>query len=214
MHQDAVASDRGEQAHLRRADDRSGPYRDVAGLHVVAGAAHVGPGAHASQHRHPRLAAVGPPQWQHRVGQRRHRGAGLNARGLLRLQPARGPRAGFDRSHHRQAEVTLRAFFAIPVTVVADTEDIHTADGVSVDGGLVETGQRALGDDFLGAHQPLRFGDGYPDRPRRHRRGGYPSLLFLDRTHSTPIQSSGAVMTCQQSISPNRSTNHRRNSGP
>ncbi|MDT7731209.1 MAG: hypothetical protein QOK45_1462, partial [Mycobacterium sp.] len=35
--------------------------------------------------------------------------------------------------------------------------------------------------------QTLRLGNRYPDRAWRHRSGRDPGLLFLDRTHRTPI---------------------------
>ena len=186
MHQHTLASNGGEQAHLGRADDGACPHRDVAGLHIVAGAANIGSGPDAAQHRHPRLAAVGPPQRQHRVGERRHRRTGLHARGLAGLQPARRAGTGLDRAHDGQTDLAVPLVLAVLITT-ADTEHVHTAHGVSVNRGLIETRQRTFGDDLLGAHQTLRFGDGYSDRSGCYRSGRYPGLLLLHRTHHTPI---------------------------
>ena len=190
MHQHALATDRGQKAHLSGADDRASAHRDVAWLDVVAGAADVGARPHAAQHGHPRLSAVGPPQRQHSVGEGRHRRARLHARGLTRLQPARLAGACLDRAHHREADFAVSVVVGIRGVVAVgrtNAKHIHAAHGVTVDGGLIEARQRTLSDDFLGAHQTLRFGDRHPDRAWRHRGSRYPGLLFLDRTHRTPI---------------------------
>ena len=119
MDQHAFAADGGQQTDLRGADDRARPHRDVAGLDIVTGATDVGAGAHRPQHPHPRLPAVGPPQRQHRIGQRRHRRAGLHTGGLSRLQPARRPRARLDGAHHGQADLLIaRAVGRSSVVVV------------------------------------------------------------------------------------------------
>jgi hypothetical protein len=70
---------------------------------------------------------------------------------------------------------------------LTDGEHVDTADCVAVDRGLVEAGQRTLGHDFFGAHQPLRLGDRNANRPRRHGSGRHPGLLLLHRTHSAPF---------------------------
>ncbi len=192
-----VTSHRGQQPDLGGADDRPGPHGDVAGLHVVAGAPHVGARPHAAQHPHPRLAAVGPAQRQHRVGQCRQRRPGLHPRGLARLQSAGRPCAGRDGAHHRQCHAAPGRRLLRPLVLVvgllvgwldlAHAEHVDAADRVAVDGGLIESGQRAFGHHFFGAQQPLRLGDGDPHRPRRHRGGRHPGLLLFHRTHSAPF---------------------------
>ena len=128
--------------------------RFAGGLHIVAGAAHVGTRSHTAQHPNPGLAAVGPAQRQHRVGQRRHGRTSLHPNGLLGLQSRRSTRARLDGRDHRQAD--------LPLTVTAlgaQCQHIDTAHGIAVDGSLVEAGQRSFGHHLFGAHKALRLGD-------------------------------------------------------
>ena len=191
MHEDTVAPDRGQQPHLCGADDRARPHRDVTRLDVVARPTDIRSGAHTAQHRHARLTAVGPSQRKHGVGECRHRRACLNPCRLLGLQPAGGARTGLNRAHHRQAHLTVGAslglFGAVVLITDTDAQHVHAADGVAVDGGLIESRQGALGDDFLCAHQTLRLGDRDPDGSGSHRGGRYSSLLLLNRPHHTPF---------------------------
>ena len=107
------STDRGQQTHLGRADDRARAHRDIAGLNVVAGAADIGARAHATQHGHSRLTAVGPPHRQHRVGERRHRRTGLHPCRLSWLQPARSSGARLDRAHHGQTDLLFAALGSV-----------------------------------------------------------------------------------------------------
>ncbi len=146
-------------------------------------------------------AAVGPPQRQHRVGQGRHRSAGLHAGGLSRLQPTRCARARLDHAHHRQADLLIAARRRRPALVVATyrahPEHVDAAHGIAVDGGLIEAGQRAFGHHFFGAHQALRFCDRYAHGSRGYRSGRDSCLLLLNRTHKTPFSIAGPIVTCQ-----------------
>jgi len=54
---------------------------------------------------------------------------------------------------------------------------------VAVHRGLVESGQRALGDHVLGAQQTLGLGDGHPYRRRTHRSGENPFELLVYWPH-------------------------------
>ena len=176
MHQHALAADRGQQSDLCGADDRPGAHGDVAGLHVITGPSHIGPGPHPAQNPHPGLAPVGPPQGQHGVGQRGHRCAGLDTSGLLGLQPARRAGARLDDACHRQHDLGFPC-----------GADVDAAHRVAVDGRLVEAWHRMLGDHLFGAHEALRLRDGYPDRPWGHGGSRHPGLLLLNRTHSAPF---------------------------
>ena len=209
-------------------------HGDVAGLDVVAGAPHVGTRGRAAQDPHPLRPAVGPAQRQHRVGQRRQRGAGLHPGRLAGLQPAGCARTGFDGSRHRQDQP------AAPPSSLSSSENgrrrhaafsdahpdhVDAAHRVAVDGGLVEAGQRPLGHHFLGTHQSLRLGNGNTYGPRGDRGGRYPGLLLLHRTHERAFlpssrdgrqrrERTGPLPSGYCSVRPNRATNHRRNSGP
>ncbi len=191
VHQDAFAAHRRQQPYLGRADDRSGSHGDVAGLDVVAGAPHIGTRGGAAQDPHPLHPAVGPAQRQHRIGQRRQRGAGLHPGRLAGLQPAGGARTGLDGSGHRQDQPAALARVGVFVVVGERPDDTHLTDPdhvdaahrVAVDRGLIESGQRPFGHHFLGAHQSLRLGDGNTYGPRGYRGGRYPGLLLLHRTH-------------------------------
>jgi len=113
------------------------------------------------------------------------------ARTPSRLQPAGGARTGLDRAHHREAHLTVGAspglFGAVVLIIDTDAQHVHAADGVAVDGSLIEPRQRTLGDYFLCAHQALRLGDRDPDGSGSHRGGRYSSLLLLNRPHNTPF---------------------------
>ena len=220
-----------------------GAHRNVTGLDVVSGAAHIGTRRRPTQNPHARRPAVGPPQREDRIGQRGQRGPGVHPGGLPWLQAARCARTGLDGSHHRQDQplapvpigwVAGRVVGWLTETIaahLADTQHVDAAHRVAVDRGLIETGQRPLGHHFLGAHQSLRLGDGDTYRPRSHRGGRYPGLLLLHRTHSAPLcpqALAGAVSGDLArrgtpgpalspgycSVRPNRATNHRRKSGP
>ena len=176
----------------------------------------------SAQDPHARFAAVGPTQRQHRVGERGHRRTGLHPRGLPRLQTSGSAFARGDGRDHGQRDVGVAAGIR--------AHHVDAAHGVAIDGSLIESGQRALGDHLFGAHQALSFGNRHPHRPRRHRSCRNPGLLLLNRTHSSPfcIPMTPWLTTCsrtcgptvppvsgaQRSARPNRSTNHRRNSGP
>ena len=71
--------------------------------------------------------------------------------------------------------------------VRAGVSNIDATHGVAVDGGLIESRQRAFGDNFFGAQQALSFGDRDPDRPRCHRRRRHDGLLLLDRPHVSSV---------------------------
>ena len=181
MHQHPLPTDRRQQTDLCRPDDGAGTHRHVTGLHVIAGAPDISARAHPAQGPHPRLTAVGPAQRKNRVGQCGHRRAGLDPRGLPRLQPGGGAVSGSDRRNNRQAHITGA------VTAGIGTQHVDAAYRITVDSGLVEPRQRAFGDNFFGAHQPLGFGNRHPNRPGCHRCSSYPSLLLFNRTHSSPF---------------------------
>ena len=235
MYQYALPADRGKQPDLGGADDGAGPDRDITGLHVIARAPYIRPRPHAAQHPNPGTTAVGPAQRQYRVGERRHRRAGLDPRRLTGLQPARGPLTRLDQTHHRQADLAVgRRLFILVALVLrrpAETEHIDAAHRVAVDRSLIETRQRTLGDHLFGAHQALGFGDRHPNRARCHRSRGHSSLLLLNRTHNMPFspeeapgrrrparggcaRRSSRYCSADPDASPSRSINHRRNSGP
>ena len=167
------------------ADDRAGPHRDIARLHIVAGAAHVGARAHTPQHLDPRLSPVGPPQRQHRVGQRRHGCTGLDPDGLLGLQAGRRARAGLDGTDHRQTELTVGIVVGIVRT--GGTDHVDAAHRVPVDRSLVEARKGPFGHDLLGAHQALRLGDRNAYRSRGHGCRLHAGLLLFHRTHNAPF---------------------------
>ena len=71
VHQHLVAAHRGEQPDLRGADDGARAHRDVAGLHVVADAAHEVAGTDRLVDLDAGAAAVGAVERQDRVGEGR-----------------------------------------------------------------------------------------------------------------------------------------------
>ena len=120
-------------------------------------------------HGHPRVVAVGVADRHDRVGERGQRRAGVDPDGLARLQPPGLPRSGRDLADHRQQH-----------RLGAGRLDVHAAYRVAVDGRLVEAGQRAFGDDLLGAQQALCLGDGHPYRRRTNCGGKRPAELLVD----------------------------------
>jgi hypothetical protein len=190
MHEHPLTTDGRKQADLRCTDDHARAHRHIAGLHIVTGAPHVGARGHTAQHPNLRVAAVGPPQGQHRVGECRHRRPGLDASGLPRLQPARRPRASLDVPDNRQPYFDAVAVPVVGITALTNLGDVDAAHRVTVDRGLVERGQRPLGHHLFGAHQALGFGNRDADRSGRDRRRHHARLLLLHRTHSMPFCSS------------------------
>ena len=201
MNQHARLTDRREQSDLRRADDRSGTDRDIAGLDVVADSSNVVAAVDTVPDLDLLIATVGPAQGHHGIGERRHRGARLDAYRLPRLKSGRGTRtrrnlADHGKRHdHRLTGLEVDQFGTACVEFVelvgiagsrrSGERHIDGPHGVPVDGGLVKTGHRSLGDDLLGAHQSLRLGDGHPYRPRSHRRSGHQRQMIFDGPHLT-----------------------------
>jgi len=70
VHQHPFPPDRSQQPHLGSPDDRSGAHGHITGLDIVPGTPHVSTRGGPAQDPHLRRPAVGPPQWQDRVGQR------------------------------------------------------------------------------------------------------------------------------------------------
>ncbi|SKY41200.1 Uncharacterised protein [Mycobacteroides abscessus subsp. abscessus] len=201
MNQHARLTDRGEQPDLSRTDDRSGTNRDITGLHVVADSSNVITTVDAVPDLDLLIAAVGPAEGHHGVGERRHRGARLDAYRLPRLKPGRGTRTRRDladhgkRHDHRLTGLEIDQFGTAGVEFLelvgiarcrrSGERNVDGPHGVAVDRGLVETGHWSLGDDLLGAHQTLRLGNCHPYRPRSHRRSGHQRQMIFDRPHLT-----------------------------
>ena len=83
-------------------DDRVPPHGHVTGLDVLTDPAHESRGRHPPAHDDPGGAAVGVPDRDDRIGQRRQRGARDDPHGLPGLQPQRLARTGRDLPDHGQ----------------------------------------------------------------------------------------------------------------
>ena len=203
MHHHPRLSDRGKQSHLRGPDDRTRADCHVTGLHVVADASDVVAAVHAVTDLDLLIAAVGPPQRHHRVGESGHGSTGFDTDGLPRLQPggSAGTRAHLpdhrQRHDHRLVGFEIDEFGSAGVEVL----DVLGRDGagkghvdgphrIAVDGGLIEAGHREFGDHLFGAHQSLGLRDRHAHRARGDGRGGHQRQMILDRPHLTALQTS------------------------
>ena len=156
MNQHAVAAHSGEQTDLRGTNDRSGADRYVTGLNIIADVPDVLSASHGMTDSDLGQSAVGPPLGHHGVGECRQGSAGLHPDRLPWLEPCWRPRTRLQLPHHRQDNdhlVARRLRFLIGDG--ARFGDIHTANGISVDGSLIEPGQRLVGNNLFGTQQTL-----------------------------------------------------------